>query len=58
MNTRMEEIRDRLKALAAELNGDAVSDTAAGELAAEAAELTAEAAREASGAVARLEQGG
>jgi len=54
----MEEIRDRLKALAVELNGDAVSDTAAGELAAEAAELTDEAAREASGAVARLEQGG
>jgi hypothetical protein len=53
----MEEIRDRLKAITEELSDDGVNDQRAGELAAEAADLTAEAAREASAAVDRLGQG-
>lgn len=55
--SRMEEIRDRLLEITAELGDEEVADTRAGELAAEAAELTAEAAGEATAAVDRLGQG-
>jgi uncharacterized membrane-anchored protein len=55
--SRMEEIRDRLNQITTELNDEEVADTRAGELAAEAADLTAEAAREAAAAVDRLGQG-
>lgn len=54
--TRLEEIRDRLLQISAELEDPAVSDADAGGLAAEAAELTDEAARKASEAVDRLER--
>jgi uncharacterized membrane-anchored protein len=55
--SRMEEIRDRLEAITQELGDEAVDDRRAGDLAAEAAALTAEAAREAAVAVDRLGQG-
>jgi hypothetical protein len=55
--SRLEEIRDRLRQITAQLEDPEVSDGDAGKLAAEAAELTAEAARKASGAVDRLESG-
>lgn len=54
--SRMEEIRDRLNEITGELGDAEVADTRAGELAAEAADLTAEAAREATAAVDRLGQ--
>jgi hypothetical protein len=53
----MEEIRDRLRAITAELAEKGTGDQRAAELASEAAELTAEAARLASAAVDRLGQG-
>jgi hypothetical protein len=55
--SRMEEIRDRLNEITGELQSDQIADTRAGELAAEAAQLTAEAAREAAAAVDHLGQG-
>jgi uncharacterized membrane-anchored protein len=54
--SRLEEIRDRLVAITGELGDGEVADTRAAELAAEAADLTAEAAREAAAAVDRLGQ--
>ncbi|MDQ2700585.1 MAG: hypothetical protein M3Y23_04575 [Actinomycetota bacterium] len=55
--SRLEEIRDRLDAITAALRDESVTDTEAGNLASEAAQLTAEAAKEAASAVDRLEQG-
>lgn len=54
--TGLEQLRDRLRQITAELENPEVSDTEAAKLAGEAAELTAEAARKASEAVDRLEQ--
>ena len=53
---RLEEIRDRLRQITVSLEDPEVSDTEAGRLAAEAAELTDEAAKGAAEAVDRLEQ--
>ena len=55
--SRMEGIRDRLNEITAELGDEGIPDTRAGELAAEAADLTSEAAREAAESVDRLGQG-
>lgn len=54
--SRMEEIRDRLRQITEELSDESVADEYAGQLSAEAAELTAEAAREVAAAVDRLGQ--
>jgi hypothetical protein len=54
--SRLTEIRDRLNAITEELASEAATDGQAAELAAEAAGLTAEAAEQASAAIARLEQ--
>jgi uncharacterized membrane-anchored protein len=56
LSGRLEQIRDRLNEITAQLRSEDVSDSEAGRLAAEAAELTAEAATEAAKSVARLEQ--
>jgi hypothetical protein len=44
--SRLREISERLKAIAAELDGDETADARAAELASEAAELSAEAVEE------------
>ncbi|MBN8866858.1 MAG: hypothetical protein J0H98_04840 [Solirubrobacterales bacterium] len=54
--SRLEEIRDRLDVITAELRSENVSDTDSAALANEAAELTAEAAREAAAAVERIDR--
>jgi hypothetical protein len=54
--TRLEEIRDRLNQITAELEHEQVSDTEAAGLAGEAAELTAEAATEAAAAIEKLDR--
>ena len=53
---RLEEIRDRLAAITTGLRDQDISDADAGKLAAEAAELTDEAARVAATAAESLEQ--
>lgn len=56
--SRLEEIRDRLGEITVALRDEDVSDTEAARLAEEAAQLTADAAREAAAAVDRADQQG
>ncbi len=55
--SRLTEIRDRLNRITEELADEQTADSRAAELAEEAAKLVAEAAEEATAAIARLEQG-
>ncbi|MCB0862176.1 MAG: hypothetical protein KDB66_03060 [Solirubrobacterales bacterium] len=56
--SRLEEIRDRLEEITLALGSGDVSDSAAAELAGEAAKLTAEAANEAAASVERADRQG